>query len=489
MGGNLLKTGKNLSKIVKKLQNLFKNNAKYSFFRIKGLKKPCRALYNIVGIFLNLNKYLRCNINQTLCVIGTFLFIVLPLFGAPEKVALKNGITVILNKDTGSPIIAVTLFVKNGSSYESRENNGVTNLAFDLLTKGTTTKDAAKFAEEVESIGASLDASGGDDISTVSLVSVQKYFPKALGLMAEAVLTPAFSRDELEKQRKETLAAIKSREDRNFEFTYRNFKEVFYEGHCYRLDKLGTPDSLPKINTEDVSKAYLSGLSAPRIVIAVSGDYFQDIMEMLERRFGSIPAKDDGSLKQGNTDFKLEKNGETTVKSDKAQCMLLIGYPAPSLGTPDFPAVKVLSSAIGGGMSSKLFNDLREKQGLAYEIGSFSPTKLYGSHFVFYAGTRKENIEKLKAGIFEQVEKIKNGSALSEEDITAAKNYIVGNFYLDKQTNSRKAWYLGWYEIMGKGFAYIDGYAGDISNVTKADINKAAEKYFNNHVLSVMESK
>ena len=453
LGGNLLKTGKNLSKIVKKLQNLFKNNAKYSFFRIKGLKKPCRALYNIVGIFLNLNKYLRCNINQTLCVIGTFLFIVLPLFGAPEKVALKNGITVILNKDTGSPIIAVTLFVKNGSSYESRENNGVTNLAFDLLTKGTTTKDAAKFAEEVESIGASLDASGGDDISTVSLVSVQKYFPKALGLMAEAVLTPAFSRDELEKQQKET------------------------------------PDSLPKINTEDVSKAYLSGLSAPRIVIAVSGDYFQDIMEMLERRFGSIPAKDDGSLKQGNTDFKLEKNGETTVKSDKAQCMLLIGYPAPSLGTPDFPAVKVLSSAIGGGMSSKLFNDLREKQGLAYEIGSFSPTKLYGSHFVFYAGTRKENIEKLKAGIFEQVEKIKNGSALSEEDITAAKNYIVGNFYLDKQTNSRKAWYLGWYEIMGKGFAYIDGYAGDISNVTKADINKAAEKYFNNHVLSVMESK
>ncbi|MFH1075108.1 MAG: pitrilysin family protein [Candidatus Firestonebacteria bacterium] len=417
------------------------------------------------------------------------MFFCVPFFGAPEKTALKNGITVILNKDPASPIIAVTLFVKNGSSYESKKNNGVTNLAFDLLMKGTTTKDAAEFAEEIESIGASLEASGGDDFSTVSLVSVQKYFSKALDLMAEAVLTPAFNKNELDKVRRETLAVIKTREDRNFEFTYCKFKEVFYAGHCYRLDKLGTPESLPNISAEDVSKAYFSGLSVPRIVIAVSGDCFPDIIEMLERRFGSIAEKDQGSLKQGNMDFKLEKNEEVTIKSDKAQSMLLIGYPAPSVGTPDFPAIKVLSSAVGGGMSSKLFNDLREKQGLAYEIGSFSPTKLYGSHFVFYAGTRKENIEKLKAGIFEQVEKIKTGSALSEEDITAAKNYIVGNFYLDKQTNARKAWYLGWYEIMGKGFAYIDGYAEDISKVAKADINRAAGRYFNNHVLAVMESK
>ena len=431
----------------------------------------------------------RCHINQTLCVIGAFLFFCSSLLGAPEKTALKNGITVILNKDTSSSIIAVTLFVKNGSSYETKENNGVTNLAFELLMKGTPAKDAAKFAEEIESIGASLDGSGGDDISTVSLVSVQKYFPKALDLMAESVLTPAFNKDELEKVRKQTLAAIKSREDRNFEFTYRNFKEVFYANHCYRLDKLGTKESLPNISAEDVSNAYLAGISAPRIVIAVSGDYFADIMEMLERRFGSIPANDAGLLKQGVTEFKLEKNGETVIKTDKAQSMLLIGYPAPSVSDPDFPAVKVLSSAVGGGMSSKLFNDLREKQGLAYEIGSFSPTKLFGSHFVFYAGTRKENIEKLKDGIYEQVEKIKNGTALNEEDITSAKNYIVGNFYLDKQTNARKAWYLGWYEIMGKGYAYIDGYADDISKVTKTDINKTAGKYFNNRVLAVMESK
>ncbi|OGF44488.1 MAG: hypothetical protein A2452_12660 [Candidatus Firestonebacteria bacterium RIFOXYC2_FULL_39_67] len=412
-----------------------------------------------------------------------------PLFGTPEKTVLKNGITIILNKDTSAPIIAVTLFVKNGSSYETKENNGVTNLAFELLMKGTVTKDAEKFAEEVESLGASLDSSANDDYSTVSLVSVQKYFPKALDLMAEAVLTPVFNKDEFEKVRKETLAAIKSREDRNFEFTYRNFKEVFYEGHFYRLDKLGTKESLSKISPEDVSKAYLSGLSASRIVIAVSGDYFPDIMEMLEKRFGNIKSKDEGSLKQGSTDFKLEKNGETRVVSEKAQSMLLIGYPAPSIDSADFPEIKVLSSAIGGGMSSKLFNDLREKQGLAYEIGSFYPTKLYSSHFVFYAGTRKENIEKLKAGIFEQVEKIKTGDALNDADITAAKNYIVGNFYLDKQTNARKAWYLGWYEIMGKGFAYIDGYAEDISKVTKADVNRAAGKYFNNYVLAVMESK
>jgi len=432
---------------------------------------------------------LRCKINQTLCVIGAFLIICIPLFGAPEKKVLANGITVILNKDITTPIIAFTIFVKNGSSFESKENNGVSNLAFELLMKGTTTKDAAKFAEEVEALGASLDSSGGDDFSTISLVSVKKHFAGALQLMAEAVLTPAFNKEELEKVRKETLAVLKSREDRNFEFTYRKFKEVFYAGHCYRLDTLGTPDSLKALSEEHLRKAYFSGLTASRLVFAVSGDLPDDLLASLESKFGGVENKDTGLLKQGNTEFSLGKNGETVFKSDKAQSMLFLGYPAPPVSSPDFSAIKVLSSAIGGGMSSKVFNELREKQGLAYEIGAFSPTKLYDSHFVFYAGTRKENIEKLKAGLFAQVEKIKAGSALNEEDVTAAKNYIIGNFYLDKQTNARKAWYLGWYEIMGKGFSYIDGYAEDISKVTKADIDRAAGKYFNNRVLAVMESK
>ena len=423
-----------------------------------------------------------------LCVIGVFLLFCVPLFGLPEKTALKNGITVILNKDTSSQIIAVSIFIKNGSSFETEENNGVTNLAFELLLKGTSMRSAAQFAEEIETLGASLDTAGGEDHSTVSLVSVQRYFPKALDLMADALLNPAFEQAELNKVKKDVTALLKSREDRSFDFTYRKFREAFYAGHCYRFDKLGTTDTLPKIKREDVAGVYKAGLKAGRIVIAVSGNYFTDIMDMLERRFGGISAVEDGTLVQGSTVFKLEKDLERAVKKDKAQSMLILGYPAPSIKSPDFPAIKVLSSAIGGGMSSKLFNDLREKQGLAYEIGSFSPTKIFDSHFVFYAGTRKENIEKLKAGLFLQVEKIKAGKALEEQDILDAKNYIIGNFYLDKQTNSKKAWYLGWYESMGKGYGYIDGYAGDISGVTLDEINKAANKYFDKYVLALMES-
>ncbi|MCX5777210.1 MAG: pitrilysin family protein [Candidatus Firestonebacteria bacterium] len=395
-----------------------------------------------------------------------------------------------MNKDTSNPIVAVTMFIKNGSSYETTENNGVTNLAFELLLKGTTGKDAALFSEEVESLGASLEAAGGDEFCTVSLVSVKKYFPQALALLSEAILTPAFSKEEFEKVRRNALSAIKAREDNNFEATYHNFKETFYEGHCYRLDKLGTEKALSKITAEEACKVYKAGLAAPRLVLAVSGDFPADIAELLERRFGRIQAKDDGFLKQESTEFRLIKDTEKTTIKSKAQSMLLLGYPAPSLNNPDFTAMKVLGAAIGGGMSSKLFNDLREKQGLAYEIGAFFPAKMYGSHFVFYAGTRKENIEKLRAGIFEQVEKIKAGIALSEEDVAAAKNYLIGNFYLDKQTNVRKAWYLGWYEIAEKGYSCIDGYAGDIAKVTKADINLSAGKYFfNNYVLTLQESK
>ena len=431
---------------------------------------------------------MRHKFNQMLCCIGVILVFCAPAFASPEKKALKNGIIVILNKDTLTPIIAVSLFVRNGSSYETAENNGVTNLASELLVKGTLTRSAAEFAEEIEALGASLDTAGGEDFSTVSLVSVKKHLPKALDLMTEALLTPSFKKEELDKVRKDISASLKSREDRSFDFTYSKFKEIFYAGHCYRLDKLGSLETLSKLTREQVLTAYKAGLKAPRIVMAVSGNYPADIMEMLENRFGGIEAKDDGALCRGSTVFKLEQNSENVIKRDKSQSMLILGYPAPSIKSADFPAVKVLSGAIGGGMSSKLFVELREKQGLAYEIGAFSPSRVNDSHFIFYAGTRKENIEKLKAGLFLQVENIRAGKALTEEDITAAKNYIVGNFYLDKQTNAKKAWYLAWYESAGKGYAYIDGYAEAISGVTPADINKITDKYFNKHVLTIMES-
>lgn len=406
-----------------------------------------------------------------------------------SKHVLKNGITVILNKESNVPIVTVTVFVKTGSYFENEDNNGITSLTFNLFLKGTTTKSSEKLAEEIETIGAGISTDISEDYSTVSLACTQKYFTQGLDLLADIIKNPAFDDKEIDKQKKIALARIKSREDNSFDFALKNFRELIYGKHTYSFDDLGEEKSVSRIEKEKIIEYYKKYFRPENIVISVSGDFFDDVLDLLTKRFEEAAAgSEKDNVKEQTQEVKLVPGKERVIQKNKKQSIVMLGFLAPAIADKDYPALKVLSTALGGGMSSKLFNELREKQGLAYEVGSFYPTKKFTSSFVFYAGTRKENIEKVKTGFLKIIKNIKEGTEITDSDLESAKNYLVGNYYLDQQTNARKSWYFGWFELLGKGYGYSKGYADDISNVKLDDIKRVSKEYFLNYALLVVES-
>lgn len=402
-----------------------------------------------------------------------------------SKEKLNNGITLILNEGRTSPIIAITVFVETGSYYENEKNNGITNLTFELLLKGTLNLEGTKFAEEVESIGSFLDVDVSEDYGSVSLVCTKRNVTKAIELLADAIKNPAFLKEEIEKQKKVIIANIESKEDSTFEFALKHFKKLMFEEHPYRFDTLGEIENILSIERQEILDYYKKCFSPEKIIISVSGDFFKEDIINLKKKFEDISVSNSNDSLNVRS-IKINNNKEKIILKNKKQSMILLGFLAPSTLDKNYPAFKVLNTIMGGGMSSKLFYNLREKQGLAYEIGSFFPSRKSISSFVFYAGTRRENIDKIKDGILNE---IKKEGGIINDDLQKAKNYLIGNFYLDHQTNLKKSWYLGWYELLGKGYKYDEEYIEDIKKVTLNDISKIINECFKNYVLLITEGE
>jgi predicted Zn-dependent peptidase len=156
----------------------------------------------------------------------------------------------------------------------------------------------------------------------------------------------------------------------------------------------------------------------------------------------------------------------------------------PEISDNDYAALKVLNSLLGEGMTSRLFTEVREKESLVYQIGSFYPSLKQKSHFVIYAATTPKNLKKVKAEILAVLEKIKK-EPISNDELEHYKSHLIGTFLTAHQAIARQAWYLGWYETIGAGYQFDRKYLELVSKVSSADVQRVAQKYFDKYVLVV----
>jgi len=159
-----------------------------------------------------------------------------------------------------------------------------------------------------------------------------------------------------------------------------------------------------------------------------------------------------------------------------AQAQILAGGPAPALTDPDYPAVKVLSAVLGGGMAGRFFSELRDKQGLAYSTGAFYPSRVGRGVLVAYLGTAPANAEKAEEGIRKELARL-GREALGAEEVARARTYLLGQFALDRRTNARLAWYQAFFESAGVGHDFAERYARAVEAITAEDVQRVARAY------------
>jgi predicted Zn-dependent peptidase len=402
-----------------------------------------------------------------------------------HKHIFPNGLTLIHKENKSNQIVALDLFVKNGRIYEPDEKAGLSSFLQTLLPKGTKKHNAEQIAEIIESIGASFGTDASEDYSEIYAVSTVKHFFTIFDLVYEIYTEPVFPEKEIEKERQATLAGIKAREEDIFTVTYDYFSENLYNKHPYALPVIGTEETVKKFTREDLVNQHKKFYTPERTILVIVGNLpWEKVKKMVEENFGKLSAGEKIS-ESLFPEVTLQQPIEKTYQKKFKQAYLMLGYPTPEVSHTDYSVLKVVNTILGGGMRGRLFQELRDKYSLAYEISSFYPTRKLTSRFVIYLGLDKNKITQAKERILEQLKRLKDEPA-EKKELEEVKKFLRGNYLIEHAKNKQQSWYLGWWELMGKGYEYDELYPKDLSQITAQQIQTLAHKYFTENYLVIV---
>ncbi len=409
----------------------------------------------------------------------------LALQTATTRIQLPNGLTVIAIENPVADIVASRIFVRAGQGQETAATAGLFSLLTAVLTKGTAQKTSLEIAEAVESIGASFGADVTTDYSVVSLKTVSADFETVLGLAAEVLRQPSFPAAEIELERRLILQGLKSIKEQPFSVAYNHLREALYAGHPYGLPNAQVEQCMQNFTQADVQAAHSQYFRPDNVVITVVGRISPKLaVKLVEQFFGDWQTPAAALPVMSFPPVAVDAQKIVTAQETN-QAFIVLGYLAGEVTHPDYAALKLISTYLGNGLSSRLFVELREKQGLAYDVSAFYPTRLGVSQFVAYIGTAPENLPVALAGLQAEIERIKT-TPLTAEELQVSKNKILGQYALGKQTNSQIAQTLGWYETLGLGVEFDEAFPAAIATVTIADVEAAAQRCFVEQSVSIL---
>ena len=401
------------------------------------------------------------------------------------RTVLSNGIVLLVAENPAADIIAARIFIRAGSCNENPEQSGLAHLLSTVLTKGCDGLSSLQIAEHVESMGAGLSADSAADYFLVSLKTVTADFADILGLAGRIMRSPTFPELEVELERRLALQDIRSQKEQPFTIAFDQLRQVMYQNHPYAMSVLGDETTMGSLTRADLVKYHQTYFRPDNLVISIAGRVtLEDAVSLVEKIFGDWQAPSEPLPIVHFPDIKIEPQKRLKVQQTQ-QSVIMLGYLGPSVRTAEYAALKLLSTYLGNGLSSRLFVELREKRGLAYEVSAFYPTRLHPASFVVYMGTAPENTSIALTGLRTEVDLL-SSNQLEESALQAAKNKILGQYALGKQTNAQIAQVYGWYEILGLGIDFDLLFQELIAGVSVKDAIAAANQYLREPYLSLV---
>jgi zinc protease len=398
---------------------------------------------------------------------------------------LANGIVVLTIANPAADIVSGRLFIPAGSRWESAAQSGLAHLLTAVLTKGTERLSAAEIADRVESAGAGLGADATTDYLQLSVKTVKSDLAEIFKLAGQILRTPSFLDEQIELERKLTLQSIRSQTEQPFNNAYRQLRESLYAEHPYARSPLGTADTVGRITRQDLVNYHQTHIRPDRLIVCLAGRITPDeAIELVTQVFGDweIPTTAMPTLTTSMVTTQPQAQFEHQATQ---QAIVMLGYLAPAMHDPDCIPLKLINSYLGNGMSSRLFVELREKRGLAYEVSAFYPTKLDTSHFAVYMGTAVSNTRVAVSGLRAEVERLCM-KPLSAIELQSAKDRLLGQYALGKQTNGQLAQTYGWYELMGLELDFDRQFSEAIQKLSPEQLQIVAEKYLSEPYISIV---
>jgi len=412
----------------------------------------------------------------------------------PKKYTLKNGIRLIVKNNPVSPTLSIQAWCLAGVRAENEKNNGIGNFMARMLVKGTKNMSAEEIAKQIDSMGASLKASGGNNSFGITLDLRSCDFEKGYKIFHDCLINPAFEKKEMDKLRKEIIADIKKLED-NWQWEAELFfYRKLFKKHPYRFHPFGKIEVIKKLTPEDLKAWHKKFVKPSNIVIAIFGKIQpEQAYNMTKKLFGNIPPSRFVFPKVPKQ-VPLKTDEFYEKKNNKNQVVICLGYRGVSVKSKDRFALRVIDALTSGvGLPSGwLHQALRgQKNNLVYFVHAIMPLGYDPHSYFILTQTSPENYAKVLSLIKEQQNRIMKKDACTSDELISAKNIAITYELLSNQTNSAQATDAALSELYGLGYNFKETYAQKIKAVTKEDIYRVANKYFgkNKSLLVVIKPK
>ena len=394
--------------------------------------------------------------------------------GTIHKLDLPNGLRLLVKEDHRLPFVEIRTVLRGGMLVETPGNNGVTQLMAKMLLQGTASRTAEQIANEMESMGGSIDSYSGNNSFGVNAEVLSNDFDAGLNIVVDALLHPLFASEAFEREREMQLSSIRAQRDQLLQSGGRLMRRALYGNAGYGLDVNGSEESVAALRIADVKAHYLAVARPANCVISIFGDVKMDaVRPAVEKGFGAwtgnaeIPAFSSSPVLDG-----IKRVSDTR---NKKQAVLLIGYPGTTIYNDDRYALELLQEALSD-LGSRLFTRIRDKLGLAYYVGAQNFLGLSPGHFAFYTGTEPEKVPLVEAEMLKEAAALRD-DGLTAEELKRAKAKVIGQKKIARQDLGNYAMVCGLDELYGLGFDRSDKDDTQFEAVTAEDIKRVAVKY------------
>ena len=376
--------------------------------------------------------------------------------------------------------VSIGVWLTRGSRDETAEQGGIAHFVEHMLFKGTATRTAEDIAQAIDSIGGQLDAFTAKEYASYYIKVLDEHLPLAIDILADIVRNPAFSADDIEREKKVVLEEIKMVEDTPDDLVHELFTQGFWEDHALGRPILGTKETVESFTSESLRDYFRTAYTAKNLIVSAVGNLEHSrVLELVDEKFGSLVTLGESV----NGDVPRVSPKILVRNKELEQSHLCLGVSSYPQNHDDRYSSYILNTLLGGSMSSRLFQNVREKRGLAYAVFSGLSAYRDAGSFTVYAGCANEAVGEVIDLVVEELRGVKN-APVPEAELQRSKDHLKGSLMLSLENTASRMSHLARQEIYFDRQFGLDETLQGIERVTTADVQRVAADLFTNGSVS-----
>ncbi|QDH17565.1 M16 family metallopeptidase [Swingsia samuiensis] len=389
-----------------------------------------------------------------------------------QVTTLDNGLTIITERMERVETVSFGAYVSIGTRDENVENNGVSHFLEHMAFKGTERRSAARIAEEIENVGGFINAYTARETTAYYVKLLKEDLALGVDIIGDILTHSTFLDAEIERERGVILQEIGQANDTPDDIIFDHFQESAFPDQPMGRPILGTSELVSNMTRETLMNYMKEHYTTHNITIAAAGNlHHDDVIELVKKHFKDLPTHQVERSHQAHY-----TGGDLRTSRELDQAHLLLGFPSVSYRHPDYYNVMILSTLLGGGMSSRLFQEIRERRGLVYSVYSFASSFNDSGLFGIYAGTGEEETAELVPVVIDELKRLQNG--ISAEELSRARAQLKSALLMSlESTGSRCEQLARQMQVHGRPIP-IEETVAKIDNVTETDILRVAAELF-----------